>query len=121
MAGFVIDHVQIAIPPGGEDLGRDFFAGVLGLEEIAKPSAKRGRGGCWFDLGGAQLHLGVDRDFHPARKAHVALQTGSLDPLRARLRDCGYEIVDHGPDEGRAGFFSHDPFGNRLEFVERPR
>jgi catechol 2,3-dioxygenase-like lactoylglutathione lyase family enzyme len=115
MAGFVIDHVQIAIPHGGEDLGRGFFAGVLGLEEIPKPERMQDRGGCWFDLGGAQLHLGVDPDFRPAGKAHVALRTDSLDAMRTRLRDAGYEIC-----EGRARFFTHDPFGNRLEFVERP-
>jgi catechol 2,3-dioxygenase-like lactoylglutathione lyase family enzyme len=121
MAAFVIDHVQIAIPHGGEDLGRGFFAGLLGLEEIAKPPGMQARGGCWFDLGGAQLHLGVDPDFHPARKAHVALRTDSLDALRARLRDAGYETRDDSPAGGGTRFFTQDPFGNRLEFLERPR
>jgi catechol 2,3-dioxygenase-like lactoylglutathione lyase family enzyme len=116
MPGFAIDHVQIAIPAGGEDLGRGFFGDLLGLEEIAKPPEMKGRGGCWFDLGGAQLHLGVDPDFRPARKAHVALQADNLDSLRERLRAAGHETLDEG---GR--FFTHDPFGNRLEFVERSK
>lgn len=121
MAHFPIDHVQIAIPAGGEELGRSFFGDLLGLEELPKPAEMQGRGGCWFDLGGAQLHLGVDPDFRPARKAHIALQAGSLESLRARLREAGCEIRDDSPVEGRARFFTHDPFGNRIEFVERAK
>ncbi|HEX9965911.1 MAG TPA: VOC family protein [Allosphingosinicella sp.] len=119
MARFAIDHVQIAIPAGGEALGRAFFGELLGLEELPKPPGMQGRGGCWFDLGGAQIHLGVDAGFRPARKAHVALQAPSLDEVRARLRAAGYEIHDDSPVEGRPRFFTHDPFGNRIEFVER--
>jgi catechol 2,3-dioxygenase-like lactoylglutathione lyase family enzyme len=117
---FAIDHVQIAIPPGGEEEGRRFFGDLLGLEELAKPAHMEGRGGCWFDLGGAQIHLGADPDFRPARKAHVALRVASLDEVGARLRDAGYQTTDDVPMDGRQRFFTHDPFGNRVEFVERP-
>ena len=118
MRRYAIDHVQIAIPAGGEESGRGFYGGLLGLEEIGKPPEMRGRGGCWFDLGGAQLHLGVDSDFRPARKAHVALRTDGLDDLRARLRDAGCDFREDSPVNGRARFFADDPFGNRIEFVE---
>lgn len=117
---FAIDHVQIAIPAGGEAEGRRFFGEILGLDELAKPARLEGRGGCWFDLGGGQLHLGVDPDFRPARKAHVAFRAVSLDEVRARLHGGGYETRDDDPVDGRGRFFTHDPFGNRLEFVERP-
>ncbi|MEA3066208.1 MAG: hypothetical protein QOJ27_2669 [Sphingomonadales bacterium] len=119
MARFAIDHIQIAIPAGGEDLGRAFFGELLGLAEIPKPAAMAARGGCWFDLGGTQIHLGAEADFRPARKAHVALRTESLAELGVRLRSAGYEVHDDSPLNGRARFFTHDPFGNRIEFVER--
>jgi catechol 2,3-dioxygenase-like lactoylglutathione lyase family enzyme len=117
MAAFAIDHVQIAIPPGGEDLGRAFFGDVLGLDEIPKPPGLRARGGCWFRLGDVQVHLGVDEDFRPARKAHLALRTDRLEDLRARLIDAGYAARDDEPAGGRPRFFTQDPFGNRIEFL----
>jgi hypothetical protein len=119
MVRFAIDHVQIAIPPGGEDLGRRFFGGLLGLEEIPKPQGLEARGGCWFDLGGGvQLHLDVDSDFRPSRKAHLALGTDGLGALRGRLGDSGYPVREGEPVDGRARFFTDDPFGNRIEFLE---
>jgi catechol 2,3-dioxygenase-like lactoylglutathione lyase family enzyme len=122
MSGFAIDHVQIAIPLGGEDAGRRFFGGLLGLDEIPKPAAMAARGGCWFDLGGGvQIHLGAEAGFRPARKAHMGLGTPRLEEVRTRLRDAGYETHDDVPIDGRARFFTHDPFGNRIEFLERPR
>ena len=121
MARFAIDHVQIAIPPGGEDLGRAFFGDLLGLKEIPKPAGLKSRGGCWFDLGDVQLHLGVEDDFRPARKSHVALRTDSLQELRGRLRGAGYDVRDGEPVDGRARFFTNDPFGNRIEFLEQAK
>lgn len=121
MARFAIDHVQIAIPAGGEELGRSFFGDLLGLEEIPKPGGLQARGGCWFDLGDAQLHLGVEADFRPSRKAHLALRTDGLDELRRRLSGAGYPIREDQPLEGCARFFTDDPFGNRIEFVERTK
>jgi catechol 2,3-dioxygenase-like lactoylglutathione lyase family enzyme len=121
MPAFAIDHVQIAIPPGGEDAGRRFFADLLGLEEIPKPASLRAKGGCWFALGDVQLHLGVEADFRPARKSHVALVTDRLDELHERLSCAGYSIREDEPADGRARFFTDDPFGNRIEFVERAK
>jgi catechol 2,3-dioxygenase-like lactoylglutathione lyase family enzyme len=118
MAALAIDHVQIAIPPGGEAEGRRFFADLLGLEEMAKPASMAGRGGCWFQLGDTQIHLGAEADFRPARKAHVALRTSNLAALRRRLDEAGYETRDDVAVGGRARFFTHDPFGNRIEFID---
>jgi catechol 2,3-dioxygenase-like lactoylglutathione lyase family enzyme len=119
MAALAIDHVQIAIPAGGEAEGRRFFADLLGMEEIAKPASMAGRGGCWFRLGDTQIHLGVEADFRPALKAHVALRTSALAALRLSLDRAGYETWSDDPVDGRARFFTHDPFGNRIEFIER--
>jgi catechol 2,3-dioxygenase-like lactoylglutathione lyase family enzyme len=106
-----IDHVQIAIPRGGEDDARTFYGGALGMEELPKPEALRGRGGCWFRAGEQELHLGVEEPFVPARKAHPGLVVSDLDAIRARLP--GYE--DDTKIAGVDRLFVHDPFGNRLE------
>jgi catechol 2,3-dioxygenase-like lactoylglutathione lyase family enzyme len=117
-----LDHVQIAAPPGCEPAARHFFGGLLGLEELAKPEPLRGRGGAWFRLGGRQLHVGVEADFAPARKAHVALRVGAaeLDGLAARLAEEGFPV---DWDEGLPGarrFYSADPWGSRIEFLASP-
>ena len=116
-----IDHVQIAIPAGGEPAARAFFGELLGLAELPKPASLAGRGGCWFALGGQQLHLGVDPDFRAAKKAHVALESDDLDTLRARVEAAGYATRDDRPIPGVRRFFTDDPFGNRLELVQRER
>lgn len=113
-----LDHVQVAIPAGGEAAARGFYGGLLGLTELEKPAALARRGGCWFALGDRQLHLGVDPDFRPARKAHVALATAALDPLRARLEAAGVVTRDDAPIGGRRRFYADDPHGNRLEFLQ---
>jgi catechol 2,3-dioxygenase-like lactoylglutathione lyase family enzyme len=118
MGGVVLDHVQIAIPAGGEDKARAFFGELLGLPEITRPEQMRGRGGCWFQLGDRQLHIGVDPDFRPARKAHIAVAVDDLAMLRAKLERAGHETRDDFALEGRERFFSNDPFGNRIEFLE---
>lgn len=108
-----LDHVQLAIPQGGEAVARSFWGGILGLEEIGKPAPLKARGGCWFRLDGQEFHLGVERDFVPARKAHPAFLTRDLDGLAARLSNVTWDTAL--PDRRR--FFTEDPFGNRLEFV----
>ncbi len=118
IAGLAIDHVQIAMPIGGEAQARSFFGALLELEELPKPADMAGRGGCWFSAGTHQIHLGVEADFRPAKKAHIALQTGDLIRLRARLEAAGYDTFDDVPVGGRSRFFSADPFGNRIEFLE---
>lgn len=116
-----LDHVQIAIPVGGEDVARSFFGGLLGLDELPKPAKLAARGGCWFKLGDTQLHLGTERDFRPAKKAHIALTVDDLGALRARVEQAGAAVLPDEPLDGRARFFSEDPFGNRIEFLETPR
>mgnify|MGYP002784634321 CR=1 FL=1 len=112
-----IDHVQIAMPAGGEAAARRYFGALIGLPELPKPAELAGRGGCWFQLTGAQLHLGVEADFSPARKAHVALRIAQLDQMRAALAAAGFVVIDDSPVDGHARFFSADPFGNRIEFI----
>ena len=108
-----VDHVQVAAPPGCEEAARAFYGGVLGLEELPKPEALAARGGAWFRVGGQQLHVGVEPDFAPARKAHPAFAVEDLDALAGRLGDVRWD--DEIPGVRR--FYASDPWGNRLEFV----
>jgi catechol 2,3-dioxygenase-like lactoylglutathione lyase family enzyme len=115
----MIHHVQLACPPGSEDALRAFYAGVLGLEEKPKPPLLAVRGGCWFIGYGIELHLGVEADFRPARKAHPALLWPSLDELAERLTAAGYPVrwPDQAELPGLRRFYTDDPNGNRLEFL----
>ena len=113
-----LDHVQLAIPAGGEDLARGFYAGLLGMREVAKP-ANLSPSGCWFTGGAVALHIGVDSDFRPAKKAHPAFLVDDLAGLRARLAEAGCLIREDKPVAGYARFFTEDPFGNRIELMER--
>nr|WP_310525177.1 VOC family protein [Polymorphobacter sp.] len=117
MGLIAIDHVQIAMPVGGEAEARRFFGEVLGLNEIPKPADMALRGGCWFVIGDRQLHLGVEADFRPAMKAHVALSSDDLVALSERLVLAGFKVRQDVPVGSRSRFFSADPFGNRIEFV----
>ena len=113
-----VDHVQLAMPAGREAEARAFYDGLLGIPEVAKPPALAARGGAWFEAGPLRIHLGVDREFHPARKAHPGLLVEGLDAWAARLREAGYPVAyDDFP--GMRRFYSQDPHGNRLEFLER--
>ncbi|MFN2591118.1 MAG: dUTP diphosphatase [Actinomycetota bacterium] len=113
-----IHHVQLAMPPGRQDEAEAFYAGVLGLERVAKPAELAGRGGCWFRASGVELHLGVDDDFRPAKKAHPALVVDDLVQMRQRLQGSGVQTQDDVPLNGRQRFHTFDPFGNRLEIIE---
>lgn len=112
-----LHHVQIAAPPNREAEARSFYVGVLGMEEIPKPATLAGRGGIWLRLAGGELHLGVEPEFRPARKAHPAFEVDDLDELRQRLHDHGLPTQDDVLLPGRRRFYVQDPFGNRLEFV----
>ena len=112
-----IDHIQIAAPAGCEAAAREFYGGFLGLLEIEKPATLRARGGCWFTCGDQQLHIGVESDFRPAKKAHPAFAVSDLDKLRAVLRAKGIQITDDDALPGMRRFYAEDPFGNRLEFL----
>lgn len=113
-----IDHVQLAMPPGGEDRARVFYGQVLGLAETAKPANLAGRGGCWFESETIKIHLGVEADFRAARKAHPAIRVLGLAALRERLEASGYLPNTDEPLPGHHRFYVDDPFGNRLEFLE---
>jgi len=113
-----IDHVQLAMPIGGEDQARAFYQDILGLPERAKPGTLAARGGCWFEDGSLKVHLGVDPDFRPARKAHPAFLVDDLAGLIARLAAGGRPIVEDIPIEGHTRVFTQDPFGNRIELIE---
>jgi catechol 2,3-dioxygenase-like lactoylglutathione lyase family enzyme len=112
-----IDHVQLAIPEGGEDRAREFYGAVLGLPEVPKPAHLAKRGGCWFERGNVKIHLGVDPDFRPARKAHPALVVDRLEMLVACLESRGYTVRSEEPLNGRSRIYVDDPFGNRLEII----
>ncbi len=115
-----LDHIQLAAPEGCESEARRFFSSLLGWPEIPKPAALQSRGGVWFQCGAHQVHIGVQRDFVPATKAHPAFRVQNLDALRNDLLRNHIPVID---DEARVDkriqrFYIHDPFGNRLEFLE---
>ena len=114
-----LDHVQVAIPVGGEDRAREFYGGLLGMTELAKPAALAGRGGCWFAGGRAVLHLGVEQPFRPARKAHPAFTVADLDALFGLLAAHGHPGTRADQElPGVRRFHVFDPFGNRIEFQQ---
>ena len=122
-----LHHVQVACPPGGEDACRRFYGDALGLTEVEKPEALRGRGGAWFraydDTGAvvAELHVGVEEPFAPQRKAHPAFEVDDLDAVATRLHDGGFDVdeTERETFEGYLRFHAHDPHGNRVEVVTR--
>ena len=113
-----IDHVQLAMPTGGEADARGFYVGKLGFAEVPKPPELASRGGVWFRSDSIALHIGVDPAFTPARKAHPAFRCAGYAELVARLRDVGVTIVEDGlPFDGKPHCYLTDPFGNRLEVI----
>jgi catechol 2,3-dioxygenase-like lactoylglutathione lyase family enzyme len=116
-----LDHVQIAAPAGCEAAARRFFGELMGLAEIEKPAPLRARGGAWFAVGDRQLHVGVEADFEPARKAHVALrlESAELDGLAEQLAAAGAPVTWDDGLPGERRFYSEDPWGNRIEFLAR--
>ena len=113
-----IDHIQIAAPKGCELQARRFFGGLLGLEEIDKPEPLRSRGGCWFKIGTGQLHIGVDEDFRPARKAHPAFTVNDVETLFDTLVQAGVRCTKDEVVLDVRRFYADDPWGNRMEFTE---
>ncbi|MFD6417365.1 VOC family protein [Streptomyces sp. NPDC060194] len=113
-----LDHVLLAAPPDTEPALRAFYTGVLGLPEIPKPPALAARGGCWFQVGPVQLHLGIDPAHRPSPKAHPAFRVSSLDTLAARLTAHDVHLTWDTALPGHGRFHTTDPAGNRLEFLE---
>ncbi len=112
-----IDHVQLAMPVGAEELARQFYSGVLGLAEIPKPAVLAVRGGVWFQSGSAQLHLGADPEFQPAKKAHPALLVADFDAYAALLAGRGLALKQEDTIGQRRRATVFDPFGNRVELI----
>jgi catechol 2,3-dioxygenase-like lactoylglutathione lyase family enzyme len=112
-----IDHVQLAMPAGGEETARRFYRDVLGMIEVPKPPELAKRGGCWFESGGVQIHLGVENDFRSARKAHPAFRCFDYDSLTARIRAAGVEVNEDDRIPGVRRCHIFDPFGNRIELI----
>ncbi len=113
-----IEHVQLAMPEGQEDEARSFFGDLLGLGEVPKPPKLAKRGGVWFESGNVKIHLGVEQDFCPAKKAHPAFLVSGLDEIAARLEGAGCAVTVDNNLPGFKRFYFDDPFGNRLEFME---
>ncbi|MET9363649.1 VOC family protein [Streptomyces sp. NPDC006632] len=113
-----VDHVQLAAPPGSEPLLRAYYEDALGMTEIPKPPPLAARGGCWFQYGTVQLHLGVEEDFRPAKKAHPGLRVTSIEAYARRIESHGAPVVWDENLPGHRRFYSEDPVGNRLEFLE---
>nr|WP_203731642.1 VOC family protein [Streptomyces sp. SID12501] len=109
----------MAAPPGSEDALRAYYVGALGMTEIPKPPILAARGGCWFQAGPVQLHLGVEESFRAARKAHPGLRVVDIDAYAERLAAHGAAVTWDGDLPEHRRFFSYDPVGNRLEFLER--
>ena len=114
-----LDHVQLAMPAGREAEAEAFYTGVLGLPRVRKPAALARRGGCWFERDGLRVHLGVENGFRAARKAHPALAVRGLPGFVARLRSMGVAVRAGDGVQGLDQAYIHDPFGNRIELIER--
>lgn len=112
-----IDHVQLAMPRGEEEKARQFYVGILRMQEIAKPAELAKRGGCWFQSGNVQIHLGVEDDFRPAKKAHPALKCENYKKLSANLQHAGIETTLDTTIPGVTRCHIHDCFGNRIELI----
>lgn len=113
-----LNHVQLAMPPGKEAAARRFYGELLEIPEVEKPPNLAKRGGCWFERGSLKVHLGVEKDFRPAQKAHPAFTVTDLAVLIQRLSDAGFEAVEDEPLVGYNRRYVADPFGNRIELME---
>lgn len=113
-----LDHIQLAMPAGEEERARAFYRGILGIPEVPKPAHLAARGGCWFEAGSLKVHLGVEADFRPARKAHPAFIVSDLPALQRKLVEHGYALAEDQPLEGYDRCYVNDPFGNRIELME---
>ena len=113
-----LEHIQLAMPPGREADARAFYGAVLGIPEREKPAHLAKRGGCWFERGTLKVHVGVEADFHPVRKAHPAFIVEDLPALTAALVRAGYRTWNDEQLEGYNRIYVDDPFGNRLELME---
>ncbi|SHG19481.1 VOC family protein [Ornithinibacillus halophilus] len=113
-----IDHVQLSAPIGGEEEARRFYSGILGLKEVEKPQPLRDRGGVWFNAGDINIHIGVEENFIPAKKAHPAIAVQNLTAMKKYLEEKNYNYENDYNLPGANRIYVHDSFGNRIEFLE---
>ena len=113
-----LEHVQLAMPAGCEAEAVDFYQGLLGIPHIAKPASLAARGGCWFERGDLKVHLGVEKDFRAAAKAHPAFVVDDVRALAEAVAAAGYTIIDDEPLDGYDRVYVYDPFGNRIELMQ---
>lgn len=118
MTYLALDHLQLAMPEGGEDAARRFYVGVLGFGEFPKPGPRLAPSGLWLRAGSVELHLGVEEDFRPARRAHPGLLVDDLDALAARCEAASHPVQWDDRYPGRRRFYVADPFGNRIEMLQ---
>lgn len=115
-----VHHAQITIPVGAETEAREFYCAFLGLKEVPKPESLKTRGGFWLEIGGFQIHVGTETDFDRTKtKAHVAYLVEDLNSMREKLQNRGIKILEGVPIPEYERFEFHDPFGNRVEFLEK--
>jgi catechol 2,3-dioxygenase-like lactoylglutathione lyase family enzyme len=115
-----IHHVQLTVPNGAEEEARRFYCRVLGLPEIQKPASLTGRGGCWLQVGDRHVHIGVEDGVNRyATKAHIAYEVSDLEEWKRKLAALGIEVIEGIPLPGHDRFEFRDPFGNRVEFIQR--
>jgi catechol 2,3-dioxygenase-like lactoylglutathione lyase family enzyme len=115
-----INHIQVSVPLGSEDEVRRFYCDVLGLLEVPKPEALKGRGGLWLSVGDQWLHFGMeDVADRAASKRHIAFEVRDLREARLRLEEAGVHVKEGIPIPGYDRFEFRDPFGNRLELMQR--
>ena len=113
-----LNHVQVCIPRGAEQEARAFYGQVLGLEEVEKPEVLKANGGLWYSVADIQLHIGVEETVAPSKR-HPAFEVENLEGIRAYLQEHGVKTKDEPPVPGAHRFSFFDPFGNRIEFLER--
>ena len=113
-----LDHVQLAMPAGGEHAAIAFYEGLLGIPNVAKPPHLAARGGCWFERGDLKVHLGVEDDFRPATKAHPAFLVQDVRTLAEAIAGAGFRVIDDEPLAGYDRIYAYDPFGNRVELLQ---
>lgn len=113
-----IHHVQLAMPSKLDGQARAFYGTLLGLQEVAKPTTLAKRGGIWFEGNNIRVHLGIEKPFRPAKKAHPAFEVTDLNALYDRLSDAGVELTHDDTLPGYTRFYAKDPFGNRIEFLQ---
>ncbi|WP_156288737.1 VOC family protein [Oceanobacillus salinisoli] len=113
-----IDHVQLAAPAGGEEAARKFYQDLLGFQEVEKPALLKKNGGVWFQAGTVHIHIGMEKPFTPAKKAHPAIRVKNIEKMKAYLIENQIEFQEDHKLPGTVRFYLSDPFGNRMEFLE---